>query len=50
METARTSETLVNFYQTTRHYKPDDSHRLKVKKLILNIFKKIMFLIGTQAS
>jgi hypothetical protein len=26
MEAARTSETLVNFYQTTRHYDPEDSH------------------------
>jgi hypothetical protein len=26
MEAARTSETLVNFYQTTRLYNPEDSH------------------------
>jgi hypothetical protein len=26
MEAARTSETLVNFYQTTPHYNPEDSH------------------------
>jgi hypothetical protein len=26
MEAVRTSETLVNFYQTTRHYNPEDSH------------------------
>jgi hypothetical protein len=26
MEAARTSETLVNFYQTTRHNVPEDSH------------------------
>jgi hypothetical protein len=26
MEAARTSETLVNFYQTTRRYTPDDRH------------------------
>jgi hypothetical protein len=26
MEAARTSETLVNFYQTTRFYNPEDSH------------------------
>jgi hypothetical protein len=26
MEAARTSEALVNFYQTTRRYNPEDSH------------------------
>jgi hypothetical protein len=26
MEAASTSETLVNFYQTTWHYNPEDSH------------------------
>jgi hypothetical protein len=26
MAAARTSETLVNFYQTTRRYNPEDSH------------------------
>jgi hypothetical protein len=26
MEAARASETLVNFYQTTRHYNPEDNH------------------------
>jgi hypothetical protein len=26
MEAARTSETLVNFYQTTRLHNPEDSH------------------------
>jgi hypothetical protein len=31
MEAARTSETLVNFYQTTRHYNPEDSH-LRIAK------------------
>jgi hypothetical protein len=28
MEAARPSETLVNFYQTTRRYNPEDSHLL----------------------
>jgi hypothetical protein len=28
MEAARTSETLVNFYQTTQRYNPEDSHRI----------------------
>jgi hypothetical protein len=27
MEAATTSETLVNFYQKTRRYNPEDSHR-----------------------
>jgi hypothetical protein len=26
MDAARTSETLVNFYQTKRRYNPEDSH------------------------
>jgi hypothetical protein len=26
MEAASTSETLVNFYQTTWHYNPEDNH------------------------
>jgi hypothetical protein len=26
MEAARTSETLVNFYQTLQRYNPEDSH------------------------
>jgi hypothetical protein len=26
MMEASTSETLVNFYRTTRHYNPEDSH------------------------
>jgi hypothetical protein len=26
VEAAETSETLVNFYQTTRRYNPEDSH------------------------
>jgi hypothetical protein len=33
MEAARTSETLVNFYQTTRRYNPEDSHLQKIKYL-----------------
>jgi hypothetical protein len=33
-EAARTSETLVNFYQTTRRYNPDDSHLRKYSCLV----------------
>jgi hypothetical protein len=29
MEAAKTSETLVNFYQTTRRYNPEDSYLKK---------------------
>jgi hypothetical protein len=35
MEAARTSETLVNFYQTTRRSNPEDSH-LRDGKMIVN--------------
>jgi hypothetical protein len=33
MEAARTSETLVNFYQTTRRYNPENSHPRDYKLL-----------------
>jgi hypothetical protein len=44
MEAARTSETLVNFCQTTRRYNPEDSHlrthrRENIKSKLLNILK-----------
>jgi hypothetical protein len=32
MEAARTSETSVNFYQTTRRYNPEDSHLHEERK------------------
>jgi hypothetical protein len=42
MEAARTSETSVNFYQTTRRYNPEDSHlrthRRENLKSISNLF------------
>jgi hypothetical protein len=42
MEAARSSETLVNFYQTTRRYNPEDSHlrtnrRENLKSYLINI-------------
>jgi hypothetical protein len=37
MEAARISETLVNFYQTTRRYNPEDSHLRR--KVSLEIFE-----------
>jgi hypothetical protein len=33
MEAARSSETLVKFYQTTRRYNPEDSHLLSEIRL-----------------
>jgi hypothetical protein len=35
MEAARTSETLVNFYQTTRRYNPEDSHLQVAYRLVM---------------
>jgi hypothetical protein len=32
MEAARTSETLVNFFQNTRRYNPEDSHLHNLKE------------------
>jgi hypothetical protein len=44
MEAARTSETLVNFYQTTRHYNPEDSHL----QIIFN--SQLIFCVETMCS
>jgi hypothetical protein len=44
MEAARTSETLVNFYQTTRCYNPEDSN-LEVCRFDNVITRKQMQLI-----
>jgi hypothetical protein len=43
MEAASTSETSVNFYHTTQHYKPEDSHFHYDFSFILTILKFINF-------
>jgi hypothetical protein len=40
MEAARTSETLVNFYQTARRYNPEDSHLRFIILAILGYWTK----------
>jgi hypothetical protein len=40
MEAARTPETLVNFYQTTQRYNPEDSH-LHEENYLLDIDGRI---------
>jgi hypothetical protein len=45
MEAGRSSETLVNFYQTTRRYNPEDGHlrtdrRENLKSYILQLILK----------
>jgi ribosomal protein L17 len=39
MEAAKTSETLVNFYQTTRRYNPEDSHLRSHRRENLKSYK-----------
>jgi hypothetical protein len=50
MEAARTSETLENFYQTTRRYNPEDSHlrthRRESLKSYLGYFKFVVIFIS----
>jgi hypothetical protein len=48
MEAARTSETLVNFYQTTRRYNPEDSHLLTHRRENLKSYlvKQILRIIS----
>jgi hypothetical protein len=37
MEAASTSETMVNFYQTTQRYNPEDSHLRTLSRLYLSL-------------
>jgi hypothetical protein len=41
MEAARASETLVNFYQTTRRYNPEDSHLRQITKFLRPISQEL---------
>jgi hypothetical protein len=44
MEAASTSETMVNFYQTTLRYNPEDSHlRTHRREKIKSYFVSILF-------
>jgi hypothetical protein len=42
MEATRTSETLVNFYQTTWRYNPEDNHLQSASGLQLLSFAKLV--------
>jgi hypothetical protein len=44
MEAARTSETLVNFYQTTRRYNPEDSNLRTHRRENLKSYLEMIFL------
>jgi hypothetical protein len=47
MEAVSTSESLVNFYQTTRRYNPEDSH-LYTKIISLNNVNQLIFVMVTR--
>jgi hypothetical protein len=47
MEAARTSKTLVNFYQTTRRYNPEDSHLPTRRRENLKSYYKIPVVVFT---
>jgi hypothetical protein len=41
MEAARTSETLVNFFQTTRRYNPEVSHHRQTHGFFFNEYLSV---------
>jgi hypothetical protein len=43
IEAARTSETLVNFYQITRHYNLEDSHLLDIYEFPTKMLAHIQY-------
>jgi hypothetical protein len=51
MEAARTSETLANFYQTTRRYNPEDSHLRTHRRENLKSYlvRKLAIILKTEA-
>jgi hypothetical protein len=54
MEAARTSETLVNFYQTAQRYNPEDSHlhthrRDNLKSYMTSIYLSNIYLKSRRA-
>jgi hypothetical protein len=46
MEAARTSETLVNFYPTTQHYNPEDSHLCTHHRENLNSYHIVAWILS----
>jgi hypothetical protein len=50
MVAVRTSKTLVNFYQTTRRYNPEDSHLRTHRRENLKSYIATLFLQGEVAS
>jgi hypothetical protein len=45
MDAARTSETLINFHQTTRRYNPEDSHLSTTEIARTAVFLRINIMI-----
>jgi hypothetical protein len=50
MEAARTSETLVNFYQTTRRYNPEDSHLRTHRRENLKSYNAVEFTLNHEST